>query len=149
MSLLAVGVEGEAGTTMAPLGLVLALVLKFNGSNIPLTEWEERLESDAHLYQVSAQLIAKLAINSLKDSVHKAMMVLPEKRLGNPRRIVTCLEGQLGEYVMIPELRRRFFIQRQQEDGSLTHFAVAQQNLWKRTRAMHVGVLISLTGITC
>lgn len=67
MSLLAAIGEEGAGTIMALLGSALVLVPKFNGSSIPLTEWEERLESAVRLNQVPARLIEKLATNSLED----------------------------------------------------------------------------------
>lgn len=92
MSLLAAGAEGGEGTIMALLGLALALVPKFNCSNIPLAEWEERLESAACLYQVPAWLIAELAIYSLEDDAHQVVKALLEKVRPTQEQIVVCLE---------------------------------------------------------
>lgn len=64
---------------MAPLGTTLALVPRFNSTNIPLAEWEERLVSAAHLDQIPAQLMAELAINSLENDARRAMMALPKE----------------------------------------------------------------------
>lgn len=44
---------------------------------------------------------------------------------------MTHLEGLFRKNVTVLELRRRFFVWRQQEEESLAHFAVALQNLWK------------------
>lgn len=43
--------------TMAPLSEALALILKFSGTNIALSDWKVRSESAAHLYQVPAKLL--------------------------------------------------------------------------------------------
>lgn len=67
MSLLA---EGESRTIVGPLGSALVLVPNFNRTNIPLAEWDGRLERAACLYQVPTQLIVELAINSFQDDTH-------------------------------------------------------------------------------
>lgn len=114
---------------MALLGSALALVPRFNGSNMPLTEWEERLDYPARLYQVPAWLIAELAINSLKDDTQLVLMALPEEDRVRLERIMTHLEGLFRENMTVPKLRCRFFVRRQQQDRSLTHFAVVLQHL--------------------
>lgn len=87
------GVEGGAGTTMAPLGAALALVPKFNGSNISLSEWEERL------YQVPIWLIAELTINSLEDVALHAVMVLLENSWASLEQIAAWMGGLFEEDV--------------------------------------------------
>lgn len=94
MFLYAARTEGGAGTIIAPLGSALALVPKFNGFNIPLAEWEERVEIAAHLYQVPTLLI-------LEDEVCQVVMTLPEKDWATLEQIVTRLEGLFGENMMI------------------------------------------------
>lgn len=47
---------------MAPLGTVLTLNPKYNGMNIPLNEWVERLESAAHSCHIPDKLIPELAV---------------------------------------------------------------------------------------
>lgn len=74
----AAGADRGVGATIAPLGAALALVPKFNRSNISLSEWEESLESAACLYRVPTRLIAELAITSLEEDAHQAVMVLLE-----------------------------------------------------------------------
>lgn len=61
-----------------PLEKFLALVNKFNGSAMSLSEWEERLENAICLYQVPSWLITELAINSLEDYARQVVMVLLE-----------------------------------------------------------------------
>lgn len=70
-------------------------------------------------------------INYLEDDTCRAGMTLQEGDWATLEKIMTHLEGLLRENVTTPELRRRFFGQKQQEDESLTHFAVALQNIWK------------------
>lgn len=52
-------------------------------------------------------------------------MVLPEADRSYLEQIVVHLEGLFRENITVPELRQRFFLYRQQEDESLTHFVVA------------------------
>lgn len=59
-------------------------------------------------------------------------MALPEEDQTTLEQLVEHLEGLFRENVMVPELRRRFFVQRQQKDKSHIKFAVALQHLWKR-----------------
>lgn len=122
----AAGMDGEVVATMAP---ALALVPKFSGSNISLLEWEERLESAMCLYQVTTRLSAELAINSLVDDAHQAVMVLLKDKGVSLEQIMAWLEGLFGENVTLNEFRCRFFISRQQEDECLTQFDVALQKL--------------------
>lgn len=102
----------------------MALVPKFNGSNIPLAEWEKRLENAACLYQVPAQLSTELAIISLE---------------------VAWLKGLFGENVTIPKLRPRFFVRRQQENKSLPHLMVALQSLWRCLEKRDVCGCVTIT----
>lgn len=57
----------------------LRLLRKYQ-SNISLAEWEDRLGSTAHLYQVLARLVAVLAINALEDDARHMMMELPKDK---------------------------------------------------------------------
>lgn len=52
------------------------------------------------------------------------------------------MEGLFGENITFPELRWRFFVRRQQEDESLTHFAVA---LWKLLKKCDVRGCANIT----
>lgn len=97
------------------------------------------------LSQVPTWLIAELAINFLEDDACRVVMELPEEDWASLKQFVTCLEGLFGENVTIPELRRRFFVHRQQEDKSLTHFAVALQNLWKHREKKDVSSCANIT----
>lgn len=101
MPLFAAGADGGAGTIMSTLGVALALVPKFNGSNISLSELEERLESTACLYQVPTWLNTELAINCLKDDASRAVMVLLEEVWASLKQNVVCLEGLFIENVML------------------------------------------------
>lgn len=75
----------------------------------------ERLENPVRLYQVPAWLMVELPINYLEDDAHRAMMTLPEEDWASLHKIVVSLEGLFGENVRVPELRWRFFVQRQQD----------------------------------
>lgn len=50
---------------MVPLGTVLALIPNFSGTDIPMADWAERLESAAQLFQVYTTHLLNLAINYL------------------------------------------------------------------------------------
>lgn len=77
------------------------LIPKFNGSNVLLTKWEVRLESAVYLYQVPTHVITELAINSLWDDAHQAIMVLPEKEHASLEKKAARLEVLFGENVTL------------------------------------------------
>lgn len=138
--------EGVLGSSMASLGSALALILKFIGSNIPLAELEERLESSAHLYQISAQLVAELPINALEAGARHTVLQLPEEERATLEQIMSHLEGLSGEKTPLMELRQRFFVRKQQEDVNLTLYVVAMQNLWRCLEKKDLCGCADLTG---
>lgn len=73
MSHFAAGAEGGTGTIMVPLAAALALVAEFNGTNISLSELEERLESIASLCQVTPGWSWSWP---LEDAARRVVMVL-------------------------------------------------------------------------
>lgn len=112
---LAVGVEGSLGFSMVLLGSAIALLPKFNGSNIPLAAWEERLESAVCLYQVPAQLVTELAIK--EDDARHMVMVLPKEERASLEQITSHLKGLFGEKILLPWLRKRFILRAQPAGG--------------------------------
>lgn len=91
---------------------------------IPLVEWEEKLESAACLHQVLAWLVAELANNALEDDTCHVVIALSEDKQAT-------LEQKV-EKILLLELRQRFFLNKQQGDENLAHYATAIQNLWSR-----------------
>lgn len=83
------------------------------------------MESAAHLCWVPTWLILEVAI-IVEDDAHWGVMALLEEDQTILEQIVTLTEGLFKKKMMVPEPTG------QQEDESLTHFAVALQNLWKQ-----------------
>ena len=115
---------------MAPYGA--ALIPKFNGANIPLTDWVERLDSSVRLFEIPAAHFADLAVNALEGEARRAVMVLPEKERDNRAAIVARLESLYGENTPIAELRKNFYSREQYDRETIPQFAVALQEIWCR-----------------
>lgn len=47
--------------------------------------------------------------------------------------------------ILLPELRQRFLLRKQQEDENLPHFAVAMQNLWRLQEKRYMRDCINIT----
>lgn len=97
------------------------------------------MENAACLYQVPAQLVAELAIHTLEDSAHYAVMALPDERQVTLKQIVSHLEGPFGKKIVFLKLRGRFFVRKQQEDENLTRWPCRTSgSTWKRRMCMAV-----------
>lgn len=115
---------------MAPYGAALALIPKFNGTNISLADWVERLDSSARLFQIPTERLADLAINALEGEARRAVMVLPEKDRDSRTAIVLRLESLYGQSTPIAELRRRLYTRSQHDQETMSQYAVALQEIW-------------------
>lgn len=62
---------------MVPYEVAMALISKFIGTNIPLTDWAEHIQSSAHMFQIPMAYPPDLAIYSLDDGACQAVLAFP------------------------------------------------------------------------
>ncbi|XP_075048071.1 uncharacterized protein LOC142108340 [Mixophyes fleayi] len=116
------------------VGAALSHVPRFNGTNLMLSDWEERLRGAARLYGVREDMLADMAAISLEgDAWHTVLLCPPEQRKTLPD-ILKILGDIYGDPSSAMTLRRRFFTRFQQEDETILQFAIALQEVLVKLR---------------
>ncbi|XP_044141671.1 probable G-protein coupled receptor 139, partial [Bufo gargarizans] len=107
-------------------------VLKYDGNNMLLPDWVERLRTAARLYEVPAAHQTNLALNALEGDARQAVIVLPLKQWNTIDAFLGRLESLYGDVTFATDLQKKFYTRIQQEGESVQQFSVALQVLWKQ-----------------
>lgn len=112
-----------------PVGALLNHLPKFNGANVLLEDWKERLESAVRLCNVAQHLKTELALSTLEGDARRTVMLQPARHRQTYEQIVSLLEDVYGDVTSEAVLRKKFFARLQKEDETLAQYANALQEL--------------------
>lgn len=123
-----------AQTGYAPVGALLQYLPKFDGKNMTLQDWIERVRSAVRMCNLTPELRAEIALSALEGDVRRTVMVRPESERDTLDKIFALLELAQGGRAKVTQLRSRFFNRPQKEGETLMQYSTALQEILNEVR---------------
>ncbi|XP_068115063.1 uncharacterized protein [Hyperolius riggenbachi] len=114
---------------MTPVGLLATYLPKFNGHNMLLRDWIERIRSAVKAYKVPVEIQREIAILALEGDARKTVVTSEFPEPTPLEAIVEILEEIFGDPADLHILRKRFIDRIQKREESIPQFANALKDL--------------------
>lgn len=110
-----------------PVGALLRHLPKFDGKNMTLQDWTERVRGAVKVCNLTPELRAEVALGTLEGDMRRTVMVRPECERNTLEKIFSLLEGAQGGRAKVVQLRSHFFNRPQREGETLMQYSNALQ----------------------
>ncbi|XP_077117068.1 uncharacterized protein LOC143773546 [Ranitomeya variabilis] len=129
----AVGIGGTPARTL-PMGTIFSVLPKFDGKNMPLSDWVSRLQCTLKIYNISPDLEVDIALTALEGEARRNVCLQPELTRSTLKELVKFLEEIYGETASAGHLRAKFFSKLQREEEGISQYATALQEVFEEVQ---------------